>query len=158
MASNRTIEALRRLAERPGTVAEGLLARETLKRLTFDPGQPIPRSLEDILRAADSAPMTREELECVRVMEEERLAKIARAERQRQQDEKRATYLAWVKSLEKGDRVFFNYGRYSDPGIISTPVDQHLDLKVKLDRLIWPKKINVFHGGTQCLSKDQIVP
>ena len=161
MASERTIEALRRLAERPGTPAEGLLARETLKRLIFDPNQPIPKSLEDILAKADLTPMTWEERECVRIMEEKRLAEIARAERQRQHDAERAAYLSWVKSLEKGDRVCFNHGRYSDTGVISTPVDQHLDLKVKLDRLIWPKKINAFQGGKMCLSAEssgQIVP
>ncbi len=70
MASARTLEALQRLADRPGTEAEGILARETLRRLSIDPDRPIPRSLADILRAVDT-PMTREERDAIRIMEEQ---------------------------------------------------------------------------------------
>ncbi len=153
MANARTLEALRRLAERPGTEAEGILARETLRRLSVDPNRPIPRSLEDLLRAADT-PMTSEEIDAIRIMEEQRLEAVARAAREAEI----RIYERMVRGLKKGDRVYFNRVRYpkNDPGIVSKPADAYLNVQIKLDRNIWPTRVNAYFGGTRCLSVEPL--
>ncbi len=69
MASDRRIEALRALAERPGTEHEGQLAREILSRLTSDTFDDTvfrsflrrETSLEDLLRSMKPRALTPEE-------------------------------------------------------------------------------------------------
>ncbi len=153
MASQRTLDALRRLADRPGTEAEGILARETLRRLSVDPDRPLPRSLEDILRAAET-PMTPEEQAAIRIMEEQRLAASARAAREAEI----RIYERMVRGLKKGDRVYFNRVRYpkNDPGVVSKPADAYLNVQIKLDRNIWPTRVNAYFGGVRCLSVDPL--
>jgi len=91
MASERTIEALRQLAERPGTEAEGKVAREFLNRLTAHAPdaeasfrQYLRRevSLEELLRAMKPVRLTVEEQAVVdweRSQAEKRRQRIADA-------------------------------------------------------------------------------
>lgn len=147
MASQRTLDAILRLAERPGTEAEGIVAREMLRRLSVEPDRPKPRSLEDILRGAEETPMTREELAFIRHSEEVRIRMEASVR-----------YEAMIRGLKKGDRIYFNQVRYpkNDPGTVCGPTDGSLTVRVRLDRNMWPTRIHAYQGGGKCLSLEPL--
>lgn len=68
MINDRTLEALRNLAERPGTPAEAALARELLERLGKQPAHDEPEDFWKVLEArfedVDWAAIRRREREC----------------------------------------------------------------------------------------------
>ena len=131
-ASDRRLDALRALADRPGTEHEGRLAREILQRLegnTADFQEEAFRgflrrevSLDDLLRALKTQPLTPEEK--MMVDEQERARK--RYELRREIN----------RRFKKGDRVLHN----GKAGVVS---DLGYDggIFVKFDDAMWPRHV-----------------
>jgi hypothetical protein len=171
--SDRRLQALRALAERPGTEAEGILAREILARLQsqepVDEYTPYRRwlrkeiSLEEFLMAMKHPPLTPEEQAVVD-------AEAQFAELQRKREEERihhATIQAEIRTrFKKGDRVYYNKWAYfvNDPGSVSgyvRPKEENGShpwawLSVKFDRHLWPRQIPVWSERGWHLSHEPL--
>jgi hypothetical protein len=151
--SDRRLSALRALADRPGTEAEGRLAREILERLEVRDTEEYRRwqrkeiSLDDLLRSVKPEPLTREELAFLRYRtDQEREAKEAAQHIEIQKEIR--------KRFTKGDRVYYNQWAYdaNDPGTVTGYLRPKKEngthpwawINVKLDRLLWPRQLPIW--------------
>lgn len=152
MISRRKLEALRNLAERPGTEAEGRLAKELLDRLTAKRADSHPQDERGIWKSF-------EDLCGGRATTEQFVEVLRRWEQERRSDPLPTSWEcacgnrlpigvnkcpAWMRHLEiqteirlrfsKGDRVFYNYWAYSE----NTPATVAAHVKVDRENGSYP--------------------
>lgn len=155
--TTRRLEALRALAERPGTEAEGILAREILDRLegeqTHRAEEQYRRwlrrdiSLDELLRAMKPQPLTPEELDALHFASRQ-------AEEARLRVDHAAIQAEIRRRFKKGDRIFYNKWAYSknEPGVVTGYVRPKAEngthpwawLSCRFDRHLWPRQIPVW--------------
>ncbi len=158
--STRKIEALRRLAERPGTEAEGIVAREMLKRFEAKAGISSPSdrlipSLRDLLRRYDIPDVVKCPCGEVRPIGEGPCTNVWR--HLEIQTEIRAQF-------KKGDVVFYNYHAYPKncPGVIAKYVPLGRDstwhwISVKFGHLKHSRQVPIIDAdGKWCLTKEPV--
>lgn len=150
--SQRTLDALRNLAERPGTEAEGVLARELLERLRGkDADETVVYrrwlrkeiSLDDLLRSMKPAPLTVEEQMAVD-LENERKREL---EIQTEIREK----------FKIGDQVFYNFRGYktNHPCEVSGYSRGFL-IALKCACSMWPRSLTAYSARGWHLSHDPV--
>ena len=105
--SDRRLAALQALADRPGTEAEGVLAREILDRLKNKPEEEIGEyqkflrgqiSLNEFLNSIKHPPLTVEEQAVVEMREAQRVWRENRKRREAEDYQKRLKKLAVIES------------------------------------------------------------
>lgn len=163
--NQRTIESLRRLAERPGTEHEGIVAREMLAKLEAKAPRSFADSLrnhhlpsfEEILRKHGVPTMVR----CPCGMERKIFSGPCT------NYEKHAEiYLKILATFSRGDRVYYNYWAYPPncPGVVAKHVPLGREngtfpwcwISVRFDHFKNARRIPILNDkGEWCLTKER---
>jgi hypothetical protein len=145
--NRRRIEALRNLAERPGTPAEGALAREILER---HEGKQSQRSQNDAfcdyLRSGE-----RSDLDHACYTSTCRCGNVYPRKNDRESDcpmtDRHALILAEkLKRFPRGTRVYYNYWAYGENclGTVTGPSKDWAWLRIKFDNLKQARKCPIY--------------